>query len=70
MDRPIELTTEQQFNLRAFEVQASKMSLEQSHQFMVDLYRQMLLRETLYKRIFQEQWGISTPTLDGIKGDD
>ena len=59
-----ELSLEQQFNLRFFESQVQKMSREQAQDFLVELYQQMMVRETLYKKFIKHEWGIgSAPTL-------
>lgn len=58
MDRPAELTLEQQFNLRSFETQVEKMDLEQAQHFLVKLYEQMMLRESMYKHFLKQEWGI------------
>ncbi|HIK54389.1 MAG TPA: NblA/ycf18 family protein [Synechococcales cyanobacterium M55_K2018_004] len=60
MDQPVELTLEQQFNLRSFETQVERMSREQAQQFLVKLYEQMMLRETMYKHFLKQQWGIES----------
>lgn len=65
MNRPVELSLEQQFSLRSFETQVEKMSLEQAQEFLVKLYEQMMLRETMYKHFLKHQWGIeSGPRFD------
>ena len=62
MDSPIELTLEQQFSIRSFEAQVEQMSLEQAQQFLVQLYKQMMMREATYKHLLKHQWGLdSTP---------
>jgi hypothetical protein len=53
-----ELTIEQQFNLRSFETQVEKMDRAQAQQFLVKLYEQMIMRETLYKRFLRHEWNI------------
>jgi hypothetical protein len=58
MSQPIELSLEQQFNIRSFETQVEHMSLEQAQDFLVKLYRQMLMREVTYKELLKHQWGI------------
>ncbi|PSB14029.1 NblA-related protein [filamentous cyanobacterium CCP1] len=60
MDQPIELTLEQQFNLRSFQDQVGHMSREQAQQFLIKLYEQMMLRETMYKHFLKHQWGIES----------
>jgi hypothetical protein len=58
MSQPIELSLEQQFNIRSFETQVEHMSLEQAQEFLVKLYRQMVMREVTYKELLKHQWGI------------
>ncbi len=58
MSQPIELTLEQKFNLRSFETQVEKMSREQAQDFLIKLYEQMMLRETMYKHFLKHQWGL------------
>jgi len=64
MDNTIELTLEQQFSLRSFETQVAQMSREQAQDFLVKLYEQMMMRETMYRHFLKHQWGIeSSPNL-------
>jgi hypothetical protein len=58
MNQPIELSLEQQFSLRSFETQVERMSREQAQHFLIKLYEQMMLRETMYKHFLKHQWGI------------
>ncbi|MBD3882308.1 NblA/ycf18 family protein [Phormidium tenue FACHB-886] len=60
MNQPVELTLEQQFSLRSFETQVERMSHEQAQDFLVKLYEQMMLRETMYKHFLKHQWGIES----------
>jgi len=64
MDRSIELSLEQQFNIRSFESQVARMSLDQAQEFLVQLYRQMVVRETMYKEFIKHEWGLG----DGMPG--
>jgi phosphoribosylformylglycinamidine (FGAM) synthase PurS component len=56
--KPTQLTTEQQFQLRSFEVQVSKMSREQAQQMLIQMCEQMLIRETMYKQLLKHEWGL------------
>lgn len=56
----MQLSLEQQFNLRSFETQVQKMSQEQAQDFLVKLYEQMMLRETMYKNFLKHEWGIDS----------
>jgi len=58
MDEPVKLSLEQQFSLKSFESQVNKMSREQAQQFLVKLYEQMMMRETMYKHFLKHEWGI------------
>lgn len=58
MNNPIELSLEQQFNIRSFETQVQQMSREQAQNFLIDLYKQMMMRETMYKHFLKHQWGL------------
>ena len=58
-DNSFELSLEQQFNIRSFEQQVQNMSREQALEFLVNLYRQMILQENSYKNLLKHQWGIS-----------
>jgi hypothetical protein len=60
VDKPIELSLEQQFSLRSFQDQVANMSREQAQQFLIKLYEQMMLRETMYKHFLKHQWGIES----------
>jgi hypothetical protein len=55
-----ELSLEQQLSLKSFELQVAKMSREQAQQFLVKLYEQMIMRETLYKQFLKHEWGIAS----------
>jgi len=65
MDNHIELPLEKQFSIRSFEATVQKMNLEQAQEFLVELYEQMLIKETLYQQFLKQQWGIeSGPKLE------
>ncbi|MFB2936154.1 NblA/ycf18 family protein [Aerosakkonemataceae cyanobacterium BLCC-F154] len=58
MNQPIELSLEQQFNIRSFQTQVEQMSHEQAQDFLVKLYEQMVYREATYKHLLKHQWGL------------
>jgi Phycobilisome degradation protein nblA len=62
MDESIALSLEQQFSLRSFETQVDRMSHEQAQDFLVKLYEQMMLRETMYKHFLKHEWGLEPQT--------
>jgi Phycobilisome degradation protein nblA len=61
MSRSFDLSLEQQFSIRSFEHQVKDMSHEQTQEFLVNLYRQMMLQENSYKNLLKHQWGMDTP---------
>lgn len=58
MSQPIQLSLEQQFNIRSFETQVQQMSREQAQDFLVKLYEQMIMRENMYKQFLKHEWGL------------
>jgi hypothetical protein len=60
MSQPIELSLEQQFNIRSFATQVQQMSPEQAKDFLVKLYEQMVVREATYKELLKHQWGLDS----------
>jgi hypothetical protein len=58
MNQPMKLTIEQQFSLRSFETQVDKMSRSQAQEFLVKLYEQMMMRETMYRQFLKHEWNI------------
>ena len=60
INQSIQLSCEQEFSLKAFEVQVEQMSREQAQSLLVNLYRQMILRDTMFKQILKHQWGIDS----------
>jgi len=51
-------SAEEQFQIRAFEIQVSKMSREQAQELLVNLYRQTIINENLYEELLQHEWGL------------
>ncbi|NCO75375.1 MAG: NblA-related protein [Cyanobacteria bacterium] len=58
MSNSMELSLEQQFNLRSFQSQVAQMTREQATDFLVKLYEEMLVRENMYKDVLKHQWGL------------
>jgi Phycobilisome degradation protein nblA len=53
MSQPVELSLEQQFSIRSFETQVQQMSHEQAQDFLIKLYEQMVMRETMYRHFLK-----------------
>lgn len=62
MNDPIQLSLEQQFSLCSFKSQVMQMSHEQAQDFLVQLYEQMMIRETMYRHFLKYQWGLEPNT--------
>lgn len=56
MNKPVELSLEQEFSLRSFSDQVERMSREQAQEFLVMLYEQMMIRETMYREFIKHEW--------------
>jgi hypothetical protein len=56
MYQPIKLSLEQEFNIRAFEVEVQYMAPEKVQTALKELYRYMVVRETMYKQLLKHQW--------------
>ena len=61
MTNPIELSLEQKFNIRSFETQVERMNQDQAKEFLVRLYEQMIVQDTMYKKFIKTQWGFEPP---------
>jgi hypothetical protein len=54
-ERPVELTLEQEIEMIRFTKQAEHMSREQARDVAIELFRSLLVRETLYRQIFKNE---------------
>ncbi len=62
MNQSVELSMEQEFSLRSFADQVQHMSREQAQDFLVNLYKQMMIKETMYKHFLKHEWGLEPGT--------
>lgn len=60
MSGSIELSLEQQFSIRAFEMQVQNLTCEKAQEFLVQLYKHMIVRDQMYKKLLKNQWGIES----------
>jgi len=60
MNQRIELSLEQEFSLRSFADQVQHMSREQAQEFLLVLYHQMIIRETMYRDFLKHEWKIDS----------
>jgi Phycobilisome degradation protein nblA len=54
MDLPMSLTLEQQFNLRIYEEQVRAMDAEQSRKLLLEVMRQLMLKENIVKHLIKK----------------
>ena len=62
MNQPIELSLEQEFSLRSFANQVQHMSREQTQEFLLMLYQQMMIREMMYRDFLKHEWKLDSGT--------
>ena len=58
MSEPTQLTIEQKFHLRKLADQTKALSQEQAQELIVELQRQMMVKDNLYKQMIKHEWGI------------
>ncbi|MBD2565231.1 MULTISPECIES: NblA/ycf18 family protein [Nostoc] len=65
MNQPIELSLEQEFSLRTFADQVQQMSREQAQEFLLMLYKQMIVREATYQELLKHRWEVDSGSMLG-----
>ncbi|MBD2512616.1 NblA/ycf18 family protein [Nostoc muscorum FACHB-395] len=65
MNQPIKLSLEQEFSIRSFADQVQQMSREQAQEFLLMLYKQMMIRETTYKELLKHEWQLDLGAISG-----
>ena len=65
MNQPIELSLEQEFSLRTFADVVQQMSGEQAQEFLLMLYKQMMIREKTYQELLKQECQRSLDPLSG-----
>lgn len=53
MEIPGKLSLEQEFQLQALKVQVKGLSLDQAQEYVVDIMRQMMVKENLFKYLLK-----------------
>ncbi len=59
MNQPTELSLEQEFHLKSFDDQVQRMSRQQAQESLIMLYRQMMIRETMYQHFLMHEWNLN-----------
>lgn len=58
MDSSFQLTLEQEFNLRSFAEKVKHLSHDEAQEFLVSLYELMIKKESMYKKLIKQEWGM------------
>ena len=58
MSEQANLTIEQKFHLRQFSDRTKALSHEQAQELIVELQRQMMVKDNLFKQMIKQEWGI------------
>ena len=54
MDFPIGLSLEQEFKLKVYREQVKELTLEQSQEYLLEIMRQLMVKENLIKHLVKE----------------
>lgn len=54
MDIPMDLSLEQKFNLKMYEEQVKGLSQEESQQFLLEVLRQLMVKENMIKHLLRQ----------------
>jgi Phycobilisome degradation protein nblA len=57
------LSLEQEFTIRSFAEQVKLMSHEQSKEYLLILYEQMMVQETAYRQLLKQEWKLNLDTV-------
>ena len=56
MNPPTSLSLEEELQLRKFSDLVQCMSREQAQEFLIELHRQMMLKDKVYQRFIKQEW--------------
>lgn len=65
IDRPTELSLEQEFRLKNFVYQVQQMSRKEAQEFLILLHQQMMIRETMYQDFLKHEWNLDSGNVSG-----
>ena len=58
MNQANKLTLEQEFSLKKIATQAKALSQQEAQELIIELQRQIMVKDNLYKQIIKHEWGI------------
>ena len=60
MNLPTSLSLEEELQLRKFSDLVQRMSREQAREFLIELHRQMMLKEKMYQHFLLHEWNLDS----------
>ncbi|MGF1541519.1 MAG: NblA/ycf18 family protein [Pleurocapsa sp.] len=60
MNQPTKLSLEEEFQLKRFSDQVQLMSREQAQEFLIELHRQMMIKEKMYQHFLLHEWNLDS----------
>ncbi|MBW4533028.1 MAG: NblA/ycf18 family protein [Pleurocapsa minor HA4230-MV1] len=60
MNQSTSLSIEQEFHLKSFAAQVQRMSQAQAQEFLIELHRQMIIKEKIYQHLIQQEWNLNS----------
>lgn len=58
MSETVKLTIEQKFHLRKVADQTKALSQQQAQELIVELQRQLMMKDNLFKQMIKHEWGL------------
>ena len=59
MNKPIELSLEQEFSIRSFADIVQQMSREQAQEFLIEMHKQMVIQKTMYEEFLKHKLNLA-----------
>ena len=59
MNQSTKLSIEQEFQLKKFAAQVQHLSREQAQELLIELHRQMMVKEKMYQHFLLHEWNLN-----------
>lgn len=63
MNQPTKLSLEQEFQLKIFVAQVQHLSREHAQELLIELHRQMMIKEKMYQHFLLHEWNLDSGTV-------
>jgi hypothetical protein len=60
MNQPTQLSLEQEFQLKKFAAQVQHLSREHTQELLIELHRQMMIKEKMYQHFLLHEWNLDS----------